>query len=429
MSPDGEVHIVDDDPGVRQSLGRLFNAAGLSARVYESGPAFLDISASVTTGCVLIDLRMPGMNGLELLMRLRARGFALPIVVMSGQGDIPTAVQAMKVGATDFIEKGLGNEILIQRIQQAIRGNNEAERNRGHEDAKSRIAALSPRERQVLEGIVAGGSSKVIAFNLGLSVRTVEVHRARMMERLGLRHMAEAVRLAVLAGIKSSPGTDPGKPAEDDSGQCIGQPCGVPLVAPASDGRTESMSTTLWKSRLVVPVSLERDHIRGCADAPITLLEYGDYECPHCAAARPIVSTILDQVGGAVRFVYRHFPLTIIHPHAEAAAEAAEAAGSQGRYWQLHDALYANQQDLTVPRLVTYAAALGLDLEQFTRETLGHVHLPKIADDFTSGVRSGVNGTPTFYVNDIRNDGGWDYETLLSALQQAAFKFGATPDF
>jgi len=184
------------------------------------------------------------------------------------------------------------------------------------------------------------------------------------------------------------------------------------------------MSTTLWKSRLVLPVSAARDHIRGAVDAPITLLEYGDYECPHCGAAHPIVHRILDEVGDAVRFAYRHFPLTTIHPHAEPAAEAAEAAGSQGRYWEMHDLLFANQRNLAVPQLVTYAAALSLDVPRFTRETMGHVHLPKISEDFTSGVRSGVNGTPTFYVNGTRHDGGWDYASLMSALQQAVFTFG-----
>lgn len=184
------------------------------------------------------------------------------------------------------------------------------------------------------------------------------------------------------------------------------------------------MSTTLWKSRLVVPVSAARDRIRGAVDAPITLLEYGDYECPHCGAAHSIVHRILDEVGDAVRFVFRHFPLTTIHPHAEPAAEAAEAAGSQGRFWQMHDVLFANQRNLAAPQLVAYASALGLDVPRFTRETTGHVHLPKIQEDFTSGVQSGVNGTPTFYVNGTRHDGGWDYASLMSALQQAVFTFG-----
>src|SRR5690348_11065795 len=116
------------------------------------------------------------------------------------------------------------------------------------------------------------------------------------------------------------------------------------------------MSTTLWKSRLILPVSAARDHIRGAVDAPITLLEYGDYECPHCAAAQPVVHRILDEVGDAVRFVFRHFPLTTIHPHAQPAAEAAEAAGSQGRYWQMHDVLFANQRNLAGPQLVAYAS-------------------------------------------------------------------------
>lgn len=194
--------------------------------------------------------------------------------------------------------------------------------------------------------------------------------------------------------------------------------------ADALGGKILKMSTTQWKSRLVLPVSAARDHLRGAVDASITLLEYGDYECPHCAAAQPIVHRILDEVGDAVRFVFRHFPLTTIHPHAETAAEAAEAAGRQGRYWQMHDSLFVNQRNLSVPQLAVHASALGLNMPQFTREIGGHVHLPKISDDFTSGVQSGVNGTPTFYVNGTRHDGGWDYASLMSALQHAVSSFG-----
>jgi protein-disulfide isomerase len=126
------------------------------------------------------------------------------------------------------------------------------------------------------------------------------------------------------------------------------------------------------------------------------------------------------QLGDTLRFVFRHFPLTTMHPHAELAAEAAEAAGSQGKFWRMHDMLYANQQQLEGPRLLAYAAAIGLDVNRFGNEVAGHVYLPKINEDFISGVRSGVNGTPTFYINGVRHDGGWDYASLMSALQQAA---------
>lgn len=201
MLSDADVHIVDDDPGILKSLSKLLHAAGLSVEAYASGNAFLSRSQSITVGCVLVDVRMPGMDGLELLARLRARGFALPIIMMSGHGDIPTAVRAIKSGATDFIEKPFDVEVMIDAIRRAIDLHDEHERSQERHDAVARINALSPRERQVLYGIVDGRSNKVIAFDLGLSVRTIEMHRARMMERLGLRHVAEAVRLAVLARV------------------------------------------------------------------------------------------------------------------------------------------------------------------------------------------------------------------------------------
>jgi protein-disulfide isomerase len=174
-----------------------------------------------------------------------------------------------------------------------------------------------------------------------------------------------------------------------------------------------------------MPVSPARDHIRNRIDAPVTLLEYGDYECPFCAAAQPILKAIEAQTGDAVRFVFRHFPMTTVHPHAEIAAEAAEAAGRQGRFWDMHDVLYANQQQLDGAALLAYAAALGLDVNRFGNEIAAHVHLSKINEDFMSGVRSGVNGTPAFYINGIRHDGGWDYASLATALQQAVIKAAA----
>jgi protein-disulfide isomerase len=180
------------------------------------------------------------------------------------------------------------------------------------------------------------------------------------------------------------------------------------------------MSTTTWRSVLAVPVSPARDHIRGPIDAPVTLLEYADYECSFCGAAHPIVKAIEAQLGDAVRFVFRHFPMTTVHPHAELAAEAAEAAGSQRKFWRMHDVLYENQQQLEGPHLLAYAAALGLDVKRFGNEVAGHVYLPKINDDFVSGARSGVNGTPAFYINGIRHDGGWGYASLMAALQRAA---------
>jgi protein-disulfide isomerase len=169
---------------------------------------------------------------------------------------------------------------------------------------------------------------------------------------------------------------------------------------------------------LTVPVG-ERDHIRGPVDAPLTLLEYGDFECPHCGAAHPIVEAIRSRLGRRLRFVYRHFPLINIHPHAESAAEAAEAAGAQGSFWEMHDRLFEHQDALEDEDLAAHADALGVDVERFVEELANGVHAPRVRQDFLSGVRSGVNGTPTFYINDVRHNGGHDMASLLVALETA----------
>jgi len=179
------------------------------------------------------------------------------------------------------------------------------------------------------------------------------------------------------------------------------------------------MKLTTWEARLTLPVSPGRDHIRGPVDAPVTLLEYGDYECPYCGLAHPIVRAVQQEMGNTLRFVFRHFPLTTVHPYAELAAEAAEAAGAQRKFWAMHDLLYENQQQLDPPHLLAYAESLGLNLKRFGGDLGQHVYAPKIREDFLSGVRSGVNGTPTFFINGVRHDGPWDFATLLAAVQQA----------
>ena len=176
-------------------------------------------------------------------------------------------------------------------------------------------------------------------------------------------------------------------------------------------------------TKLSVPVS-ERDHVHGPDDAPVTLVEYGDFECPHCGAAHAIVRQIQAMLGDNLRFVFRHFPLTQIHPHAEPAAEAAEAAGAQGQFWEMHDTLFENQPALDGSDLVAYAEDLGLDLEQFVTELERRVHQPRVREDFMSGVRSGVNGTPSFFINGVRHDGPWDAESLVLALRTAAEESG-----
>jgi len=179
------------------------------------------------------------------------------------------------------------------------------------------------------------------------------------------------------------------------------------------------MSATQWEAVLTSPVNEGRDHIEGRADAPLTLVEYGDYECPYCGAAYPIIKEVQARMGDQLRFVFRNFPISTSHPHAEHAAEAAEAASAQSRFWPMHDLLYENQQRLGDQDLHAYAERLGLDLERFDHELAEHVHAGRVHDDFLTGVRSGVNGTPSFYINGARYDGSFDTETLLTALQRA----------
>ena len=180
------------------------------------------------------------------------------------------------------------------------------------------------------------------------------------------------------------------------------------------------MSTTDWGAVLTMPVSEDRDHIQGPADAAVTLVQYGDYECPYCGAAYPIIKDVQARMGERLRFVFRNFPITTSHPHAEQAAEAAEAAAAQGRFWQMHDLLYENQRRLRDKDLRAYAEQLGLDVELFDKELAERVHTERVQEDFMSGVRSGVNGTPTFYINGTRHDDSYDTETLLAALEGAA---------
>lgn len=166
---------------------------------------------------------------------------------------------------------------------------------------------------------------------------------------------------------------------------------------------------------LTPPVSA-RDHVLGPPTAPVTLVEYGDYECPFCGAAHPVVKEVLRTLGNQARFVFRHFPLTQVHPHAE---RAAEAAGAQGEFWPMHDTLYEHQDALGDEHVLAYAALLGLDVDRFAQELADRVYAGRVREDFLSGVRSGVNGTPTFFVNGRRHDGSYDPETLLAEIAAA----------
>ena len=171
---------------------------------------------------------------------------------------------------------------------------------------------------------------------------------------------------------------------------------------------------------MLTPPLSARDHIQGSPEASIVLVEYGDYECPYCGEAYPVVKELQQRLKGKMSFVFRNFPLANAHPHAEFAAEAAEAAAGQGKFWEMHDVLYENQQALEPENLLEYGSALGLEMPRFTKEMNEHVYAPRVREDFRSGVRSGVNGTPTFFINGVRYNGSYDLRSMLTALKEAA---------
>jgi protein-disulfide isomerase len=170
---------------------------------------------------------------------------------------------------------------------------------------------------------------------------------------------------------------------------------------------------------LLTPPVGARDHALGTADAPVTLVEYGDFECPFCGAAYPELKRVLQKLGPKVRFVFRHFPLGEQHPHAQHAAEIAEVAAAQGKFWEMHDLLYQRQAALADGDLVAYARELGLDADRAQRELAAHLHAARVRDDFSSGVRSGVSGTPRFFINGRPHEEPGDARTLAAALRRA----------
>lgn len=168
---------------------------------------------------------------------------------------------------------------------------------------------------------------------------------------------------------------------------------------------------------LSLPVSDERDHIQGSDTASVTLVEYGDYECPHCYKAYFILKELASRLPHEMRLVFRNFPLAQMHPHAAKAAEAAEAAGAQGQFWEMHDMLFEHQDALEDRDIISYAADIGIDVNRFEIELAQSGYRDRIREDFLSGVRSGVNGTPTFFVNERRLDGPWDIDSLTEAIK------------
>lgn len=200
---DGElrlVHLVDDDEAIRRSVGFMLKTSGFHVRTYESGVELLKAAPNLKPGCVLLDIRMPGMDGLETQAALRDKGVTLPVIIMTGHGDVSLAVQAMKSGAVDFIEKPFEKAVLLSSIELGIDRLKRAAGNQDRADEASvRLHALTPRERDVLEGLARGLPNKTIAYDLGISPRTVEIHRANLMSKLGVRSLSEALRIAFAA--------------------------------------------------------------------------------------------------------------------------------------------------------------------------------------------------------------------------------------
>jgi len=201
MDNSAVVHLIDDDEAVRQSLAFLLATAGHAVRVYDSGEAFLAAAGTVQPGCIVSDVRMPGIDGLALQRRLKEIGITLPVIIMTGHADVPLAVEAMKAGAIDFIEKPFDDQVLLSAIQVALtRQGATGQRDAEAKQILAKIDALSERERQVLDGLVAGHPNKTIAYDLDLSPRTVEVHRANLMTKMGANSLSELVRMVVIAG-------------------------------------------------------------------------------------------------------------------------------------------------------------------------------------------------------------------------------------
>lgn len=196
------VHVIDDDDGLREALAFLLEVNGIEARFYPSAQAFLD-AATDAGGCIFTDIRMPGMTGLELVRELRARGSTTPVVVMTGHGDIPLAVEAMKAGVIDFLEKPFDDDRLLDALRTGLAApvTTDADAGADQATAKARLAELSPREHDVLVGVVEGKLNKRIAHELGISPRTVEIYRANLMAKTGARNLAELMRIALAAGL------------------------------------------------------------------------------------------------------------------------------------------------------------------------------------------------------------------------------------
>jgi two-component system response regulator FixJ len=196
------VHVIDDDEAARDSLAFLLRTADINVQTYDSAPAFLKALPGIRAGCVITDVRMPEMSGVDLLRRLKEMEVGLPVIVITGHGDVPLAVEAMRLGATDFLEKPYEDEILLTSVRNALgRHERDARRDAERAELQDRIESLSTRERQVLEGLIAGHPNKVIAYDLGISPRTVEIYRANVMTKMKAATLSDLVRMALMGGM------------------------------------------------------------------------------------------------------------------------------------------------------------------------------------------------------------------------------------
>jgi two-component system response regulator FixJ len=205
MQPEPIVYVIDDDDAVRQSLEFLLKTAGIAVRGFESAQAFLEIVPQIETGCIVTDVRMPEITGIDLLRRVKELNLDIPVIVITGHGDISLAVDAMKIGAVDFLEKPFDDDLLLAAVRSALDKEAGAAQHKAEiADIHDKLAALSNRERQVLEGLVAGKANKVIAFDLSISPRTVEIYRANLMTKMAANSLSDLVRMAMTAGILES---------------------------------------------------------------------------------------------------------------------------------------------------------------------------------------------------------------------------------
>jgi two-component system, LuxR family, response regulator FixJ len=205
MAADAIVHVIDDDEAVRQSIEFLLRTSGVTVRTYDSASAFLDVLPTIESGCIITDVRMPGISGIDLLRRLGEMRIGIPVIVITGHGDVPLAVEAMKNGAIDFLEKPFEDELLLGSVRSALNSSQEnAARDAERAVVEARLATLTNRERDVLEGLVAGKPNKIIAFDLTISPRTVEIYRANVMTKMEAASLSELVRMTLVVGVIKS---------------------------------------------------------------------------------------------------------------------------------------------------------------------------------------------------------------------------------